>query len=397
MVVMTLAMVASNAIVAQNRYQSILDSIGRNSLTFKALTDKYYADSMAAHVGSLVENPELKFGYNWTTDRGVKPTMSLNLSQDIDFPLIFVSQSAIRNLQSHAAALNMNLNQTLLLLEVQHLCAELVYSNAVVSLYERCVENAIVVAKIYKKKIEAGDGNVLDYNRVALDLAESQNKLNVAIAERDVLLTSLRMLNGGKDIAFVQNSYDEVSLAMNFEEWFKRAEEHSPALRCIMNEMDIAQNEVKLARRMWGPELKLGVSGGILQGPDKAASRGVSVGFVLPLWENARAVRTAKVKTIAVQSQLDDARMKLYNQLKALYNKSVALKQNADNLKQAFATYNSVPLLRKALEAGELSLEYYLISIEFYYDAELSIFESQRRLESAILDLNAPLLVVNRE
>lgn len=397
LILLALLLMVGNAVTAQNRYQSILDSIGRNSLTFKVLEKKYDAESAAIYRGSLVKNPELKYGYNWTAGADVQPSMSLSLTQTIDFPMTYVSQNMVRNLQSNAAMLNMNLNQTVLLLEVQHVCAELVYSNAVVALYERCVANAEDIAKIYKTRVATGDCNVLDYNRASMDLAESQNKLNVAIAERDILLASLQVLNGGKQIDFIQQKYDDVNLSMNFDLWFEKAEENSPKLQCIVNDMDLAQNEVRLARRMWGPELKFGVSSGLPQEVGGSVSQGASLAVILPLWKNARAVRAAKARTYAVQAQFDDERVKLYNQMKALYKKSIALQENVMNLQRAFETYNSVELLRKALESGELSLEYYLISIDFYYDAELSILESQRKLESAVLDLNAPLLVVNRE
>ena len=63
------------------------------------------------------------------------------------------------------------------------------------------------------------------------------------------------------------------------------------------------------------------------------------------------------------------------------------LQQNVQKLRQSLSDYNNEPLLKKALETGEISLLNYLLETEFYYNAINKTLEAERDFELAAAKL----------
>ncbi len=115
--------------------------------------------------------------------------------------------------------------------------------------------------------------------------------------------------------------------------------------------------------------------------------QGVTVGVSIPLWENRNRVKQAKIQTSATSATFEDSKIQFYNRLQALYQKAVALQQNAQKVRQAIDNNNNEPLLKKALDAGEISLLDYLLEIEFYYNAINKALEAERDFELTAAEL----------
>jgi hypothetical protein len=64
-----------------------------------------------------------------------------------------------------------------------------------------------------------------------------------------------------------------------------------------------------------------------------------------------------------------------------MFHRHESLIRNVHNLKTAFRQSNSVVLLDKALEAGEINLEQYLQQVNYYNEIELEIWKTARELE----------------
>ena len=89
---------------------------------------------------------------------------------------------------------------------------------------------------------------------------------------------------------------------------------------------------------------------------------------------------------------LEDNKLKYFNRLQNLYEKSVSLYKNATKYRQALDSYNSQSLLRKALEAGEITLLNYLYQLEAYYDSSNNLLEFERDYALAVAELTAVTL-----
>jgi CHAT domain-containing protein len=83
----------------------------------------------------------------------------------------------------------------------------------------------------------------------------------------------------------------------------------------------------------------------------------------------------------------EDSKVQFYNRLQMIYQKAAALQQNTQKLRQSLSDYSNEPLLKKALDAGEISLLNYLLEVEFFYNAMNKVLEAERDFEMAAAEL----------
>ena len=120
-----------------------------------------------------------------------------------------------------------------------------------------------------------------------------------------------------------------------------------------------------------------------------AAFRGVAVGMTLPLWSQQRAVKQANVECTAAHQELEAQRTVTGNTMRSKREKLITLQRNLEGMREAYKKYDSRELLEKALKAGEITLEQYLLQTDYYLQQELTIWEIAYELERGYIDLYA--------
>ena len=72
-----------------------------------------------------------------------------------------------------------------------------------------------------------------------------------------------------------------------------------------------------------------------------------------------------------------------------MYNRAFGLKLTADNYRKSLINVNNTDLLKKALDAGEISLLEYMVEIGLYYDTVNQALEAERDYQKAFAELSA--------
>jgi outer membrane protein TolC len=158
------------------------------------------------------------------------------------------------------------------------------------------------------------------------------------------------------------------------------------AERILSKKVDISKQQVKLSRAQALPKLSAGYYSERILGEKL---QGAVIGISIPLWENRNTVKQAKAGVLSSESALEDSRIQFYNRLQSLFNQSVGLREAAQKYRDALSSYSNEPLLRKSLDAGEISLLDYLLEVEFYYDAFNNMLEVERDYALAVAELTA--------
>lgn len=380
-----LAVLPLSPLKAQNQYQWVLDTLEHNSMTLKMLEQRRDANQAEATAGSLLENPTLEVSLFGLSPRAASgPRHDVRVGQTFDFPTVYVHRQRIRQLNAAMAQSGYERHRMEFMLEARNVCTDLVYYNAYVTLYSHCVESARRVAEIYGRRLESGDCSVIDYNRTQTELAAVETKLRAAETERDLMRDNLRMLNQGKAIAFVQDTFSPVSLPGRFEDWLDEAQRRNPLLTELSQQSAAGAENVALSKALWVPKLTAGY---VSEVTSDEAFRGLSLGLSLPLWERKGTVKQATLRQAADKAEYDDAVARYRSHMRGLYAKAATLERNLTTLRGVLDRYNSEELLLKSLNAGEISLEYYLQSVEFYHDTEIDILEMEHELEHTVQEL----------
>ena len=222
---------------------------------------------------------------------------------------------------------------------------------------------------------------------MSLSLAASQERA----AERmiDQTVAELKALGCQLSDESRPAAYGRWTLPLAFGPWYDSVEMNIPDLLSRALLVDTRTQELQLSRSLWLPELSVGYTSETVTGE---AFRGVSVGLTLPLWSQWRAVKGSSLALTAARQELEAERLSHRCKAEALYNRILAMQHDLTELQTAYQGFNSQQLLDRALQAGELPLEQYLIQVDYYMEQELHLCTLAHDLEQSYLDLFSLLL-----
>ncbi|MCL2100752.1 MAG: TolC family protein [Fibromonadales bacterium] len=369
-----LAFTALNA-NSQNEYESVLLQIEANNTTLAVLREQAEAQKISNRIGLSPSDPEVEFSHIWENPYS---RIDISVRQTFDFPTVYKHRSKIAELQNENTELPYKAERINTLLFAKQICIELIYYNALAKEYAMRLQNAELIAKAYKTNLAKGETNILERNKAQLNLISVQAEVAQIEAERTALLAELKRLNGGKEIAFNAESYPANAFPSNFEEWYAAAENKNPALQYVRKQIELDKQQIKLSHAMSLPKFSVGyMSENIADEP----SHGITLGLSIPLWENKNRIKEAKAQARVAELELKDGKTQFYNRLRRNYFKTVALQEIIQKLRRSLTENSNEPLLKKALDAGEISLLNYLLEIEYYYDAMNKALEAERDFE----------------
>lgn len=371
---------------AQNSMEHILHEIESNNTTLLSLQKQVEAHKLGNKSGIYLPNPKVEYTHLWGTPIEIGNESTFAITQSMDFPTAYGHRNKISNMQNQNLDLLYSSERINLLLQAKQLIINLTYYNALSKDYENRIKIAEEIAESYQRMFDEGKIDILERNQVYMDFLTCINEKEKIDIERKSLLNELKTLNGGKEIEYESTVFILSPLPANFNEWYLKAESMSPILQYLTKQIEISKQQLKLNKALSLPKLSAGYVDERILGQKL---QGVTIGVSIPLWENKNSVKQAKADIVYNETTLEDNKIQYYIKLQNLFIKSVDLQKTALKYRQALSTYNSVPILRKALEAGEITLLNYLMQIENYYDAYNNMLEVERDYALAEAELSA--------
>ena len=355
LIAVSLVLMASAA-RAEGSIGNVLKQIAQNNLTLKALhhdNEAEVLDIKAANApdGLSVEySPFFRSGYS-----GVAQS-ELVVSQEIQFPTKYADRNKQANLQKAVGGKVYEKNRRDILLEAQLLCVDVIRLNKTLAMLEQRLKNSEALRQMYEKRMEAGDANILEVNKVKLDCMEVQTLVSEAQNERMLLLQQLAELNGGKPVTIDDVEIPKFQPITDFESYKALALASDADIQMAETMLQSADMNVKMQKREWLPNISFGYRRNTEQ---KEAVNGVLVGVSFPLYSNSKNIRAAKERRESAQLQVEQARSTAESQLRSGYQQLVGLQQVLDH-SDVKMMQESIELFSKALQQGEINaLEYY--------------------------------------
>ena len=164
------------------------------------------------------------------------------------------------------------------------------------------------------------------------------------------------------------------------------AESKNPVLAYVKSDIELSKKQLSLSKAMNLPTFSLGYMGEKTLGQ---RYQGVSVGISVPLWSNKNRVKQAKTAVKAAEARRADATDQFYGQLEILYQRTSGLQEAANTYRRSLLDANNSQLLKKALDAGEISVLDYMIQIALYYDSVDKALAAERDYQKAFAELSA--------
>ncbi|MDR2066214.1 MAG: TolC family protein [Prevotellaceae bacterium] len=371
---------------AQNEYEQVLLQIETNNATLNTLRLEAEAKKMNNRTGIYLSGPEIEFNWLWGNPAETGNRKDISIKQSFDFPTVYISKNKISKLENSNIELEYKSQRIDLLLAVKQICIRLIYYKMLAKEYEYRLQNAKEIAAAYKMKLDKGETNAIENNKAQLYLNSIENEIKNMETEQNSLFSELTQLNGGKEILFSVEKFSDKQLPLNFEQWYAQAEAKNPLLQYIKGQITINRQQIQLNKSLALPKFTAGYMREQVAGQ---RFEGISVGISIPLWENKNRVKQAKMQMKASTANFDDKQVQFYSYLQNLYSKAFNLQQTLQKYKKSLSEYNNERLLKKALDAGEISLLDYLLESQYYYELFNKMLETERDYELTAAKLSA--------
>lgn len=382
-------MTAACCVQAQNEVERVLQSVEQHNTTLIALRHETEAAKVGNHTNLNLPNPEVEFGYLWGSPSSIGHRKDVSAVQSFDFATVTGAKRRLARQQDALADWQYKESRMQLLLEAHHLCLDAIYYNAMCKELMQRKQYAEEITSAQQKRLEQGDINRIEYNQVKLDLAAVCAELMRCNTERAAVMAELQRLNGGEPLLIEATDYPAVAIANDFEAWYAEAEQKSPALAYVKQQIDVANRELAVRRADGLPTVSLGFMGEYVSGENY---QGVKVGMSIPLWANKNRVRQAKAEVEAAKARQTDARQQFYSRLHNLFVQQRGLRQVVQSYQEALRATDNTSLLKKALDAGSISTMDYLLGARMYYDAVNQKMDACRAWQKTVAEMQAVLL-----
>ena len=388
-IILIAVLALTGPVAAQQPIDAVLQQIERNNTTLEALRKQTEADKLQNKTGITLPDPEVSFDYLWGDPSAIGNRKDFGVSQSFDIATIAGSRRRVADAQNGLLDVEYRAGRMAVLLEAKQACIQLIYYNALKAELEQRLAHAQAVADFYDRQLADGNANRLEVNKARLSLSAAQGELRRNEVERANLLSELQRLNGGEPIAFDQAVYAQPVLPQDFEAWYDEAAAANPALTYARQNVELKRREMKLGKLSGLPQISAGYMSELVP---ESNFRGITLGLSVPLWSNRNRVKQAKAAVVAAELQQKDATVQFYERLRNQYDRTLGLQRTAGEYRKALAELDNTQLLRRALDAGEISLLDYIVELGLYYTTVDEALAAERDYELALTELQSVML-----
>lgn len=344
--------------------QAALESIGRNNLQLQALEQEHGAQVLEAKAENTLSGPSVEYSPFYQKGYHGMAESELIVSEEFDFPTKYAARNKQANLRRQALDQQYLQARRDILLQAQTLCFDLIRLNQTLRMHRQRLNDSEDMLRLFQKRMDAGDGNLLELNKVKIDRMDVQKLVSNAESERLDLVQQLQELNGGQPIDVTDTRFPDQPLDIDCEAFVRQTLSTHADVLAAEADLKATSHEVGMAQREWLPNVKLGYRRNTEQ---RESLNGFMVGVAFPMFSSQSRVRAAKMRQNSSQLQLEQARQSAESTLRSRYQQLVSLRRVLDHDDVEMMT-ETLALLNKALQHGEISALQYYTEISSIYE-----------------------------
>lgn len=374
----------SQNVQAQSTINSVLSSIEKNNKTIQANAQFWEYKKLEYRTGLTPSNPTVEYDYMIGSPSNAGNQTDFVVNQSFDFPTAYSKKKQLSNEQIAQSEFQLLSTRQNVLLEAKYVCIELVYRNKFQTELLKRKTNTEKWFVAFQKRLEKGEGNILDVNKAKLQLIEIKAVFQDNLSIINQLNQKLTELNGGIVINFTDTVYLEVATIPDFVTMETEIESMDPNRKLLEQEKIIGQKQLELTKAMSLPKLETGYHYQAILGQRFS---GIHLGLSIPLWENKNKVQAQEANLTFADLNLQEHRNEHYYHIQQSYEKQQNLNLTLKEYESLFKDLNTAELLDKSLILGEISTIEYFMEMSYYYEAIKNYLETEKEYHQTIAEL----------
>ena len=383
-ILIVLALVVGN-LSAQTSIDRVLRSVEENNKDLRANSQLIQSRKLEARLANNLADPSVTYSQLYGNKEGLGFTGEFVASQSFDFPTVYAQKHKLTQAKHLGFDREGQAFRQQILLQAKEICLDLVLLNQQKQLLETRLRNAEQLSAMYAKRMQQGDANILEINKIDLELLNVKTQTRLNETNRIAKMRELAILNGGVSIEFTDTAYAFVEDVISYSDLKHEALAADPTLQILRDAQLTAMRQLSVDKAKNLPGFTLGyrmnpASGGV-------RFHGFLVGISIPLFSNRNHVKQAKAQSCYTEMQLESTTFAAEKDLFRLYHQSEALRASVNEYQKVLSRQNNLELLNKAICAGQISMIEYFVDITTYYDSVENYLQLQNQYQKAMAQL----------
>lgn len=331
------------------------------------------------------DDPEIEAGFLKGNNSDAGNMTNFKIKQRFDFPTTYLNRRKVSKINKEIFDIEYQKVRQKTLLQAKKLYIEIVFLQKLKSKIEMRIENVEKIREAFKRKLDIGEVNIIEFNKVELESSVLKNKEIDHNLELKLKLSEAKLLCG-TDIE-ASNGFN-TDTKETVDELINKYLTNSPEIK--LNEMKIlsAQKNTKLVKSERLPTFSLGYES---ESTPDVTYQGPTAGISIPLWKNRNKVRSARLLEEYTKSALNETQLRIRLRVEALYKNIENYRKTLDTQKSVNQIEDNLKLLTKSFESGNISVVEFFNQLEVFYQIEEQILDMEKNLHIR----NAELYRVN--
>ncbi|WP_277639537.1 TolC family protein [Bacteroides graminisolvens] len=362
----------------------LLRSVETHNTELKAFSQHMQAQKTENKLSNNLPDPTVSYSHLWGADNSSETIGELIVSQSMDFPTLYHTRRQLNRQKNVMADHEYQLKRREILLKAQEICFDIILLREEQLLLKERHQNASELATLYQQRIESGDANVIELNKVKLELLNAKTEASINETNLKKKEEELIILNGNTPFQTEQLTYPAIVLPTDYAEIKDDVLNGELALAALEQESRVGHNLLKVAQESWLPKLEIGYRRNTESG---APFNGFVVGFSVPLFENKGKVKMARQQLLS--TELSKEQVKSETAYNALQNFREAQKTKLlmDEYASLFKEHSDLLILKEALKSGQISLIEYFSEAAIIYQSQLNYLQLENKYHKTVASL----------
>ena len=375
---------------------AVLQQIEANNKELQANSHLISSQKLENKTNNNLPDPTLSYAHLWDSKNSDETVGEMVISQSFDFPTLYATRGKMNRLKTNALDAQATAFRQQILLQAKEVCLDIIMLQRQQALLDERLKNAEELSAMYTRRLETGDANVLETNKINLELLNVRTEARMNRTALHNKLKELHALNGEEPLipgrlllqdlpstvqALGLTEYPAVPLPANFRPLAEELLASDPALQSLQGESSAARKQISASKQGWLPKLELGYRRNTESGHPL---NGVVVGFSFPLFENRNKVKIAKTQALNIDYQKENAALQASSALWQLYEEAKSLHASMEEYERTFHQQQDLSLLKQALLGGQISMIEYFVEVSVVYQSKTNLLQLENQYQKAM-------------
>ncbi len=358
---------------------AVLRSIEQNNKQLQANRQQTESQKLEARTGNNLPDPEFSYAHMWgKQDESIS---ELSITQSFDFPTLYATRNQMNKLRASAYDSQYEASRREILQQAREICLDIIMLRQQKEILDERLRNAQELSAMYGQRLETGDANILETNKINLELLNVKTEATLNETALNNKLQELKTLNGDETIALTGTLYPAATPLPDYNVLKAEVLASDMEVLALDRETAASQKEVSLNKSQWLPRLELGYRRNT---ESRDPFNGVVVGFSIPIFENRNKVKMAKAQALNTQYQKESKVLEVESELAQQYREAQTLFTSLGEYERTFAAQSDLELLKLALTGGEISMIEYFVEVSVVYQSRLNYIQLQNQYQKVV-------------